>query len=47
MDIKYNLTLNKSIEVKSTQVTSEIMSNSILIKMVLTPLKEGNQRITV
>jgi len=47
MTTQYNLNLNGSVELKSTIATNEMSPDSITIKLVLIPLKEGNQTITI
>ena len=47
MPTSYNLTINKTLEVKSTQATNQYESDVVLIKMIVTPLKDGNQTITI
>lgn len=47
MMASYNLTMNKTIEIKTKQATNQSDSDTDLIKMVLTPMKEGNQTITI
>lgn len=47
MSNKLKLSVNETMEVKITQVTNETNLDLVTNNLVLIPLKEGNQTITI